>query len=181
MKLIVGLGNPGKAYIRARHNAGYLCVDFFQQHFGFPTFTLDRRRSAVISAKTIGTEKVWLVKPDVLMNTSGAVVVALLHFFNLAASDLAIIHDDMDIALGTYKKTLSSRAAGHNGVQNIIDRLNTQDFLRFRLGIGRPVEVLGACMPAHDFVLQDFSATELALLESVFPHAGKDLAGWLHA
>lgn len=179
MKLIIGLGNPGKEYANTRHNAGFLCADFLQQDFGCEPFAPDKKMSASMASRTIGDEKVLFVKPDTFMNHSGTAVSALLQFYKLSPSDIAVIHDDLDIAPGTYKTTASSRAAGHNGVQDIIERLGTQDFFRIRLGIGRPTEVLGACIPAHDFVLQDFSPEELAALTALFPKIKEDVLHWL--
>lgn len=181
MKLIIGLGNPGKEYENTRHNAGFLCVNFLQKEFGFEPFAPDKKMSASIADGTIGSEKVLFAKPDTFMNDSGKTVSALLRFYKLSPSDIAVIHDDLDIAPGTYRTAVSSRAAGHNGVQDIIDALGTQDFFRVRLGIGRPTEVLGACMPAHDFVLQNFSPEELAALTGLFPKIQEELLLWLRA
>jgi PTH1 family peptidyl-tRNA hydrolase len=161
MKAIIGLGNPGKEYEKTRHNAGFLCVDFLRQASDLAAFAADKRMSAEISSGIIGGERVMLVKPQTLMNNSGTAVQALLRFYKLSPADIAIIHDDLDIAPGTYKTTSSSRAAGHNGVQDIIERLGTHDFFRIRLGIGRPAETAGACISPHSFVLQSFSEEEL--------------------
>ncbi|MDP3957411.1 MAG: aminoacyl-tRNA hydrolase [bacterium] len=180
MKLIVGLGNPGKEYAKTRHNAGFLCVDFLQKEFGFEDFTSDKKMSASISRGQINEEKTLLVKPDTMMNTSGTAVLALLNFYKLSPQDILIIHDDLDIAPGTFKTTLSSRSAGHNGVENIIESLGTQDFFRIRLGIGRPTEVSGACLSAHDFVLQNFSPEELTALTAIFPRIKDGILHWLN-
>lgn len=183
MKLVIGLGNPGNEYRMTRHNSGFLCVDFLQKEFGFEEFALDKKMSAFLSHGTINGEKVILTKPDTFMNKSGTTVEALLHFYKLSPSDIVVIHDDLDIAPGTYRTTVSSRAAGHNGVQDIIDKLGAQDFFRIRLGIGRPAEVSGICLPEsertdippHDFVLQDFSSDELAILQELFPKVKEDI------
>lgn len=175
MKLIIGLGNPGDIYTMTRHNAGFLYLDFLQKEFGFEPFAPDKKMSADRAAGMIGGQKVLLIKPSTSMNNSGTAVLALLQFYKLSPSDITVIHDDLDIAPGTYKITPSSRAAGHNGVQNIIDTLGTQDFCRIRLGIGRPTEVSGVCMPAHDFVLQNFSPEELANLALLFPKIKEEI------
>lgn len=180
MKLIIGLGNPGKEYEKTRHNAGFLCADFLQKEFGFEEFASDKKMSALISNSSIDGKKVLLIKPDTFMNESGTAVQTLLNFYKLSPSDIAIIHDDLDIAPGVYKTTLSSRAAGHNGVQDIIDKLGTQDFFRIRLGIGRPTEVSGICMPSHDFVLQNFSSDELTKLQELFPKAKEEILAWIN-
>ena len=179
MKLIIGLGNPGEKYSMTRHNAGFLCADFLREQFGFEAFTSDKKASAELSSGMIGSEKVILMKPETFMNESGRAVRALVDFYQLPVSNIAVIHDDLDIAPGTLRTTDSSRAAGHNGVQDIIDTLGTQDFFRIRLGIGHPTEVLGACMPSHDYVLQKFSAEEFAKLDPLFAEAKDAVIAWL--
>jgi PTH1 family peptidyl-tRNA hydrolase len=179
MKLIIGLGNPGKEYEMTRHNAGFLCADFLREAFDFEAFKLDKKMSAELSSGMIDSEKVILVKPETFVNESGTAVQSLVHFYKLSPSDIAVLHDDLDIAPGTLRITDSSRAAGHNGVQDIIDKLGTQDFFRIRLGIGHPTEVLGACMPSHDYVLQKFSSEELAKLPELFSKAKDETLAWL--
>ena len=169
MKLIIGLGNPGKQYESTRHNAGFLALDYLREHFDFENFHREARFNAELSVGTISKEKYLLIKPATFMNRSGSTVRSLLDFYKLDPQDIVVLHDDLDIAPGTCKTTLSSRAAGHNGVQDIIDTLGTQDFFRIRLGIGRPAETEGACRPAHGYVLDPFSADELAELRKIFP------------
>jgi PTH1 family peptidyl-tRNA hydrolase len=170
MKIIIGLGNPGKEYEKTRHNAGFLCTDWLRKEFGFAPFVSDKKMSAEISSGMIENEKVLIAKPQTFMNRSGAAVLALLKFYKLSPSDIVVIHDDLDIALGKFKTSSSSRSAGHNGVQNIIDTLGTQDFLRVRLGIGRPIDASNNLSEsfASDFVLQNFSLEELVALTKVF-------------
>lgn len=169
MKLIIGLGNPGKEYLQTRHNAGFLFIDFLQQRFHCEAFHVNEKMSAEISSGIINGEKILLIKPATFMNASGTAVQALMRFYKFSPADIAIVHDDLDIAPDTYKTTLSSRAAGHNGVQDIIDKISTQDFFRIRIGIGRPPEVAGICVPSHDFVLQNFSEEEMTHLSELFP------------
>ncbi len=176
MKLIIGLGNPGNNHTNTRHNAGFLCLDWIQKEWNFGFFQPDKKMSAEISEGTIGKHKVLLVKPTTFMNASGTTVSQLVHFYKLQPEDIIVLHDDLDIVPGTYKLTNSSRAAGHNGVSDIIEKLGTQDFTRIRLGIGRPTEVNGACMPSHDFVLQNFSKEELAALSALFPQVKDELS-----
>lgn len=180
MKLIIGLGNPGKNHELTRHNAGFLCLDYLQKEWSCDAFQSDKKMSAEISEGQLGRHKILLVKPSTFMNASGTTVSQLVHFYKLAPEDIVVIHDDLDIAPGTYKSTNSSRAAGHNGVSDIIEKLGTQDYFRVRLGIGRPATVSGACMPSHDFVLQNFSKEELSALSALFPHVKDELLKWLH-
>lgn len=175
MKLIIGLGNPGNNHALTRHNAGFLCLDFLQKEWRTDSFRENKKMAAEISEGQVGKYKVLLVKPTTFMNASGTTVSQLVHFYKLTPEDTVIIHDDLDIAPGTYKATSSSRAAGHNGVSDIIEKLGTQDIYRIRLGIGRPTEVNGACMPSHDFVLQNFSSNELSTLQTLFPKVKDEL------
>lgn len=179
MKLIIALGNPGKNHELTRHNAGFLCADFLQKEWHCSDFQENKKMSALVSEGVVGKEKVLLIKPDTFMNASGTAVSQLVHFYKLTPLDIVVIHDDLDIASGTYKTTPSSRAAGHNGVQDIIDKLGTQDFFRVRLGIGRPVEVAGVCIPSHDFVLQKFSAEEMKNLSLLFPKVKDEILQWM--
>ncbi len=166
MKILIGLGNPGKNYEHTRHNAGFLALDYLQKHL-LPESTWQEKSklSATLAEGLIGKEKIILVKPVLFMNESGQTVRKILDFYKVAPGDIIVFHDDLDIAPGTIKMTLSSRAAGHNGVADIIEHLGTQDFKRYRIGIGRPTEVLGACQPSHDYVLGKFTQKETALLE----------------
>lgn len=190
--LIVGLGNPGPEYVSTRHNIGFLALDHLRAVFGAPEFRPAAKFSAELSSAVIDGHKVILAKPTTYMNESGRAVRAILDYYKLDVGALIVIHDDLDIAPGTSRTTDSSRAAGHNGVQDIIDVLGTQDFFRIRLGIGRPtrnaseakrtdagrpVEGEGVCppetlhgqsasvragMPSHDYVLGRFSSEESA-------------------
>lgn len=179
MKLIIGLGNPGTEYRLTRHNAGFLALDFLREKWSFDAFREDKDFQSKISSGTLEGEKVLLVKPLSFMNHSGEAVQKLLHYYKLPPADIAVLHDDLDIAPGTCRVTDSSRAAGHNGVQDIIDHLGTQDFFRIRIGIGKPVEVAGVCMPSHDFVLQKFSEEDLKNLEALFPKIQEELYRFL--
>lgn len=179
MKLVIGLGNPGKEYEKTRHNTGFLCVDFLQKEFGFEAFTPNKKMFTTISSGMLKAEKILLVKPDTFMNASGAAVQALISFYKLSPQDIAVIHDDLDIAPGTFRTTLSSRAAGHNGVQDIIDKLGTQNFFRVRLGIGHPSAENDICVSPHDYVLQNFSPEELAKLQELFPKIKEAILCWL--
>ncbi len=175
MKLIIGLGNPGKQYIQTRHNAGFRALDFLCEHFGFENFHQESRFHAEISVGTLHGEKYLLVKPSTFMNQTGNAVRLLLQYYKLTPNDIVVIHDDLDVVPGTLKTTLSSRAAGHNGVQNIIDQLGTQNFFRIRLGIGRPItpsqspdSPSSSCQSTHEYVLAHFPVAERVQLESLF-------------
>lgn len=166
--LVIGLGNPGSKYHETRHNIGFAALDCLRDDLGAPEFRPETKLSAELSSVVVNGHKVILAKPLVYMNESGRTVRALLDYYRLDLESLIIIHDDLDIAPGTLRTTNSSRAAGHNGVQNIIDSVGTQDFFRIRLGIGRPTKVTGTCMPSHDYVLGRFSEEEFAKHATLF-------------
>ncbi|MEK7181628.1 MAG: aminoacyl-tRNA hydrolase [Patescibacteria group bacterium] len=179
MKIIIALGNPGKEYENTRHNAGFLAGDFLQTTFTFEPFQENKKMFSLISEGKIGNEKVFIAKPTTFMNESGKTALALMQFYKLSPQDILLLHDELDIAPGAYKVATSSRAAGHNGVQDIFDTLGTQDITRIRLGIGHPTEVLGVCIPHHDYVLQKFSKEESEKLTSLFPQVQKEVEQWI--
>jgi PTH1 family peptidyl-tRNA hydrolase len=137
MKLIVGLGNPGIQYERTRHNAGFRCVDKLAHKMHF---TWEWRGKAMIAVGLIDTEKVLLVKPLTYMNKSGEAVSELLRWYKLSPEDIRVIYDDLDLPLGTIRLRTKGSAGGHNGLDNIIHHLHTNQFPRLRIGIGRPMQ-----------------------------------------
>jgi len=171
MKLIIGLGNPDEKYSGTRHNIGFDILDKIQKNWDFPEFSLENKFKAEISKK----ENVILVKPQTFMNLSGEATQEILNFYKLTSEDIIVIHDDLDIMIGEYKIATDSRSAGHNGVQNIMDKIGTQKITRLRIGVGEEKDGVLAChMDAHpprvddassrveagDFVLQRFSESE---------------------
>jgi len=136
MKLIIGLGNPGKEYEKTRHNAGFLAVDKIIENFQFSIFNFQLKFNAEISQGIINNEKVISVKPQTFMNGSGQAVKAIADYYKIKPEDIIVIHDDLDIPLGKYKISKGKSSAGHKGVQSIIDLLGTKNFTRIRIGIG---------------------------------------------
>ncbi len=171
MKLIVGLGNPGKEYERTRHNAGFLFLDFLHETWDLEPFQPTPKWKGSVSAGMHAGEKVMLIKPETFMNRSGESVAAIMSFFKIAVSDVIVIHDDLDIASGAFKIGSGSGAAGPNGVSDLIDKLGTKDFTRIRIGVGRPPENV----PAESFVLSPFSDEELVALRETFTEILKNL------
>ncbi len=163
MKLIVGLGNPGKQYYTTRHNIGFLVADTLQKTFTFPTFQIKSRFQAEISENFVGLHRTLLIKPQTYMNLSGETVSSLLSFYKLPTKDILVVHDDIDIPWGTYKYTQDSRSAGHRGVQNIIEKIGTQKFPRLRIGVGpRPENI-----PTEQFVLTPLGTKEVGELSDI--------------
>jgi PTH1 family peptidyl-tRNA hydrolase len=155
-----------------RHNAGFLFLDFLRESWGFPDFEPSEKWKGSVSAGMRNGEKTLLVKPATFMNRSGECVRAIMDFFKLSMDDLVVIHDDLDIGTGSFKTTKSSRAAGHNGVADLIEKLGTQDFRRIRIGIGRPKE---GYRP-DTFVLGRLTDEEYASIRSIFPEAERFLS-----
>lgn len=168
MRLIVGLGNPGGHYQNTRHNAGFLALDFLAEKKDIP-FRNEKKFQAEIAELVIDGEKILLVKPLTFMNCSGESVQSLMKFYKVGPENLTVLHDDLDVKAGALKITDSSRSAGNNGVQSIIDSLGTQDFKRIRIGIGRPTETLGVCMASHDYVLAPFTKEERERFDATLP------------
>ncbi len=149
MKLIVGLGNPGTKYEKTRHNIGFSVVerflkDFepvkktvwtFENKFKSDIVELEWQAQASYSGKP-SLEKVLLVKPKTYMNNSGLAVQLLTTYYKLLTTDVWIVHDELDLPLGTLKIRMGGSSAGHKGVESLIQKLGTEKFWRFRLGIG---------------------------------------------
>jgi len=173
MQLIVGLGNPEEKYIGTRHNIGFYFIDKIKEGFsaqGGPAtgWEFNKKFNAEISKGKINEKEVLLVKPMTFMNLSGEAIREILSFYKLSPKDVLVIHDDLDIIIGKYKVTEDSRSAGHNGVQNIIDNLGTQEFKRIRIGVGEEKNgVLSCRLDAHDFVLGKFSEEEWKKIQSL--------------
>jgi len=174
MKIIIGLGNPGKEYADTRHNIGFAMVNKIRQEFKFPDFEFNKKFNAEISSGDYKLQttnyKLILVKPQTFMNLSGEAVQAILAFYKLSAENIIVIHDELDLASGRYKIATDSSSAGHNGVQNIIDQLGTQKFTRLRIGVGEEHDGAPVCrLEAHDFVLRKFSEEEKQVIEKISP------------
>lgn len=135
MKLVIGLGNPGPQYEHTRHNVGFHVVDMLATHYGWKW---ERRGRAMLASGTISPEKVVLVKPLTYMNNSGEAVGELVHWYKLEPEDILVIHDDLDLPIGKVRLRAKGSAGGHNGLENIIRHLHTNQFPRLRIGIGRP-------------------------------------------
>jgi PTH1 family peptidyl-tRNA hydrolase len=163
MKLIVGLGNPGKEYSTNRHNIGFLCINHIAKLAGI---TLDKKQChARIGKGKIAVNEVILAKPQTYMNASGQSVQSLTYKYGVLLEDLIIIHDDLDLPLGKIRIRKSGSAGGHNGIKSTIAYLGTQDFIRIRVGIGRPqIEGENKSENIVDYVLGDFSHEDKTIL-----------------
>jgi PTH1 family peptidyl-tRNA hydrolase len=167
MKLIVGLGNPGKTYAHNRHNAGFRCLNYFARlHF----IRFDHRQCrARVSIGKVRGEKLLLAKPGTFVNLSGDPVACLVHKHDIPLSNLLVIYDDLDLPLGKIRLRQSGSSGGHKGMNSIISALGSEDFPRIRVGIGRPqTEVQSISEDAIvNYVLSDFSPHEEAMIKPV--------------
>lgn len=138
MKLVVGLGNPGRQYAQSRHNTGFMAVDVVADQLGIK---LDKTfMRAIVGQGLHKGEKIILAKPQTYMNLSGEAVVKLLNWYKLSAGDMTVIYDEMDLEPGKIKVRQRGGDGGHRGLASIINLLGTGDFNRLRIGIGRPAE-----------------------------------------
>ena len=163
--LIVGLGNPGLAYRHNRHNVGFMVADALAEKLEIPLKRV--KFKAQIGNGKLEDIPIIIAKPLTFMNKSGEAVAPLVRYFKVPLERLLVIHDDMDLPLGTLRMRPSGGSAGHNGMLSIFDKLGTNAIPRLRVGIGRPP---GRMDPA-DYVLQDFSRSEEELLNMVITQA----------
>lgn len=134
MKVIVGLGNPGKKYEKTRHNAGFIVIDELAKKLGCTSFT-DKFKAKVCET-FVGSEKVILIKPQTYMNLSGESVSAVVDYYDIYLDDLLVITDDKDMEVGQLRIRLKGSSGGQNGIKSIIQHLGTQEFSRLKVGIG---------------------------------------------
>ncbi len=162
MKLIAALGNPGSQYALTRHNAGFLALDYLLGGHGLES--LQRKSdfdSLIVKGNYVGQECLFAY-PQTFMNESGCAVSAIMQFYKLSANDLIVLHDEIDLPLGTIRLARNSGPAGHNGIKSIIEHIGTMDFRRIRIGIESRAE--HRIPPTDAFVLQKFTDEELKKL-----------------
>ena len=158
MKLIVGLGNPGKKYDKTRHNMGFMAVDLLADQ---AKIDVDKEVfHALMGRGTIYNEDVILFKPQTFMNLSGTAVQEVVHYFKIDLEDIIVVFDDMALAPGTIRLRKEGSSGGHKGMQNIIDCLSTEQIKRIRIGIGEPGE-----WDNVDYVLSKPLNDEMPLIE----------------
>ncbi len=165
MKLIVGLGNPGKEYQLTRHNCGFRVLDAFADLVGID---IDREGfKGMYNKFKLDDEEIILFKPMTFMNLSGTAVQEIVHFYKIDLKDIIIVYDDMAINPGEIRLRLKGSSGGQKGMQNVIDNLSSEDIKRIRIGIGEPT------FDAVDYVLGKPSAEEKKLLEEASEKAVK--------
>ncbi|MDB5083613.1 MAG: aminoacyl-tRNA hydrolase [Bacilli bacterium] len=163
MKLFIGLGNPGTQYAGTRHNIGFMAIDEIAARWD-----VDVRKSkfqALYGEQVVNGEKVVLAKPMTFMNLSGQSVRQLVDWYKPSNEDLVIIFDDMDLPLGKLRLRVKGSSGGHNGIKSIIQHLNSEDFQRIKLGVGRPDQERGQGVIGH--VLSTFTKEEQSTVQQV--------------
>jgi len=171
MKLIVGLGNPGRAYAHNRHNIGFSCLSYFAKSQGIK---FDKKQGlARTGTGKVANNEVVLARPQTYMNSSGQSVSRLVQRFNINLNDLLVIHDDLDLPLAKVRLSFGSSSGGHKGIDSIIQELGSQDFIRIRVGIGRPDKTEISEEDIISYVLSDFTLKEKQAIARVIPKVGE--------
>lgn len=166
MRLVIGLGNPGKEYENTRHNAGFMAVDYWREKMGWEDFKEEKKFFSLISEGKIGREKIILAKPITYMNDSGVAVRTLMNFYKIKPEKIIVLQDDKDVVIGKIKTQNNRGDAGHNGIKSLQKHIGTNNFTRIRIGIRsadeEKIEVI-----SH-FVLNNFNKEEKQILKNTF-------------
>ena len=160
MKLVVGLGNPEKKYEFTRHNCGFRAIDYYASK---NNLTFKSKFNGLYAETIVNNIKLILLKPQTYMNLSGESVIKFVNYYNINIEDILVIYDDVDFEVGKFKLRRGGSSGGHNGINNIIDLLKTQNISRLRMGISKNN------IPLMDYVLGKFSSEENEKIESILP------------
>lgn len=174
MKVIIGLGNPGKKYEKTRHNIGFMAIDRLAEQLMIRL--TETKFKSIYGSGIVNGEKVFLIKPQTFMNLSGESVRPFLEYFKLTPDDILVLYDDLDLPTGHIRLREKGGHGGHNGIRSLIQHLGTKEFKKIRLGIGRPTTPI----PIVDYVLQDFSKAESKLIEDLIYRSADACEAWLH-
>jgi peptidyl-tRNA hydrolase, PTH1 family len=167
VKLVVGLGNPGREYRETRHNVGFMVVDEIARRHGLTLGMAPSQVPDTFVAKRYGTEPLLLAKPLTFMNRSGDAIGALSRYYDIAAADMLVVVDEVALPFGRLRARAHGSAGGHNGLKSIVERLGTTEFPRLRLGVGRG----DARRDLADHVLSKFEPDERSGLEEFITRA----------
>lgn len=161
MKLIVGLGNPGKEYEKTRHNVGFNVIDLYLKE---NKLKLDKEKfNGKYTKTTINGEDVIFLEPQTFMNNSGESVQAIMKFYKININDILVIQDDLDMEIGKIKLKEKSSSGGHNGIKSIEEHLGTEDYKRLKIGISNNKDI-----DTKDYVLGKFSKDDREILENTY-------------
>ena len=161
MKMIVGLGNPGREYENTRHNVGFMILDEYAKKNDISTFK--RKFNGLYTTFIHNNETYVLLKPQSYMNLSGTVIKKFASFYKIKPEDILVIHDDLDLPIGKIKIKYKGSSGGHNGIKNIIENLKTEEFPRFKVGIGKDENI-----SYIDYVIGKLSKKELEFITKIF-------------
>lgn len=170
MKLIVGLGNPGKEYVNTRHNIGFMVIDSFCEK---KTLVFKEKYGGLYAEYFFNNEKIILLKPQNYMNLSGGVVYNFINYYNLNIEDIFIIYDDISFDLGNYKLKKSGSSGGHNGIKDIINSLKTEEIKRLRIGISKGNKNL------QNYVLGKFGILERSKVKNIIELANNIIEDYM--
>ncbi len=175
MKLIVGLGNPGRGYANSLHNVGFMCVNYFARK---NKIRFDREQGkARIGRGEVAGVKVVVARPHTYMNRSGESVIRLVKKYKVKLDDLLVVYDDMDLPLGKIRIRTGGSSGGHKGAESIIAELGSQDFSRLRVGIGRPIATEGLPEDTNadivTYLLSELPPEEKKAINHVLPRVGE--------
>lgn len=162
MYLFVGLGNRGNEFVGTRHNIGRETLLAAQKKFGLPAFALDLKLHSLISEEKIGKERVIFLLPETFVNKSGTAAAPALRHYKVKPKNFVLIHDDVDLLLGSTKLSFGRNSGGHKGVESVMRAIKTKNFWRMRVGVQKKRRV-----PGEDLVLQKFRGDELAVVKKI--------------
>lgn len=174
MKLIVGLGNPGREYELTRHNIGFMAIDELAKRWNISLN--EQKFKGIFGAGFVNGEKVILLKPLTYMNLSGESIRPLMDYYKIDVEDFVVLYDDLDIPVGKLRLRMKGSAGGHNGVKSTISHLGTQEFQRIRMGIDRPKNG----MKVVDYVLGRFTSEEIPDVSHSIEKAADACEEWLN-
>lgn len=160
MKMIVGLGNPGKEYDKTRHNVGFMVIDNYAKENNISNFK--KKFNGLYSVNMCNNESFILLKPQAYMNLSGTVIKKYADFYKIKPEDILVIHDDLDLPVGKIKIKYKGSSGGHNGIKNIIENMKSEMFSRFKVGIGKDENI-----PYINYVIGKFNKNELEIISKI--------------
>ena len=161
MKMIVGLGNPGEEYENTRHNIGFMVIDEYAKKYHVDNFK--KKYNGLFSKIYHNGEYYILLKPLSYMNLSGEVVRKFANFYKIEPKDILIVHDDLDLPVGKIRIKSKGSSGGHNGIKSIIENLKTEEFPRFKIGVGNDKN-----LDTKDYVLGKFSKKDLEIINKIY-------------
>lgn len=174
MKLVVGLGNPGRRYETTRHNIGFMVADLLAEKLG-ADFKKQEHQALMAEGRLAG-EKILILKPQTFMNLSGESVLAVLNFYKLSIADLLVVYDDLDMETGRLRLRANGSPGGHKGMSSIIQLTGSNQISRIKIGIGRPGRI-----PVSDYVLMPFPDDDWQLVQPAILTAVDAVLFWAEA